>query len=118
MSGRGWHILREEDGALTLCRRLPPRFDVMAETHLPGGSALRLAHQIRQDLWRALQRVRGFAPIVRLEPVLGGWQVTAGGMLSGHAAPGVSGRIADLLESPAHRSRWLRSAGYRPGGVA
>jgi len=116
MSGRGWHILRDDGGALTLCRRMPPRFDVMAETHLPGGSALRLAHQIRQDLWRLLQRVRGFAPVVRLVPEADGWQVAAGGALAGRPAHDTEARIAALLDSPAHRARWLRGAGYRSEG--
>jgi hypothetical protein len=118
MSGRGWHILREEGGALTLCRRLPPRFDVMAETDLPGGSALRLAHQIRQDMWRALRHVRGFHPVVRLTPVGQGWRVAAGGGLPGPVAPGLPGRIGDLLAAPAARARWLRCAGYRAEGGA
>lgn len=118
MSARGWHILREEGGALTLCRRMPPRFDVMAETDLPGGSALRLAHQIRQDLWRLLRQVRGFAPVVRLAPSASGWTVTAGGALVRQPAPGLSGQIADLLHSPAHRRRWLWAAGYWSEGRA
>lgn len=54
-----WHITRGV-GELTLSRQLPARFDVVASTTLPEGDPLRLAHQIRQDMWRMLKRVRGF----------------------------------------------------------
>ena len=65
MSRKRWHILREGD-SLTMTRALPVRFDVAAGTTLPGGGRLRLAMQVRQDLWRALQALRGFAPVVQV----------------------------------------------------
>lgn len=108
-----WHILRDPDG-LTLARALPPRFDVRAETVLPMAEPLRLAHQIRQDIWRALQRVRGFSPVVRVEPQAAGVKVTAGGRVAGAVPPDAGARIADVLEHPGHRDRWVRFA--RPGG--
>ncbi len=111
MSGRGWHMV-EEGGAVTLCRHLPPRFDVMAEGQLPEGSATRYAHQIRQDMWRALQSVRGFSPVVRLTPSTGGWRVEAGGRVA-RPAPGITDQIATLLADPALRIRWITHAQRR-----
>ncbi|MCR9126709.1 MAG: hypothetical protein NXH82_11335 [Rhodobacteraceae bacterium] len=104
-----WHILRAE-GAVTLARRLPARFDIGAHTWLGGGDALRLAHQIRQDLWRALRRRRGFSPVVHLAPDAGGWAVTAGGRAAGPVAAADVARVAAVLNDPAHRRRWLRHA--------
>lgn len=107
---RNWHILRE-DGVLTLCRQTPARLDVSAATVLPAGNPVRLAHQIRQDMWRAVQNVRGFSPVVRLEQRDGGIAVTAGGRVLGPVAPGLSARIAAVLENPANRRRWSAHAG-------
>lgn len=104
-----WHILRD-NGALTLARQLPVRFDFAVRTTLGPGDALRLAHQIRQDLWRALQRLRGFSPVVRLEPQGAGWDVTAGGRASGPVPASVLHLAQNVLMSPANQSRWLRHA--------
>ena len=48
----------------TLARRLPARFDISREISMPLMSAPRLARQIRQDIWRKLQSIRGFLPVV------------------------------------------------------
>lgn len=112
MARRGWHILREE-GALVLTRRLPPRLDVSAETLLPDGRKAALAHQVRQDLWRALRDLRGFSPVVRVEAAGTGLRVIAGGRVAGPVPDGTGARIAALLESPAHRARWVAQARRR-----
>lgn len=104
-----WHIINE-GGTVTLCRQRPPRFDFAVRTDLPHGQPQRLAHQIRQDLWRALQHVRGFSPVVRLEPVATGWAVTAGGRAMGHVAPATLDRVASVLEHTGNRARWIRNA--------
>ncbi len=110
MSRNSWHILREE-GALTLARRLPVRFDVMVRTVLPKGRKLRLAHQVRQDVWRALQDQRGFAPVVRVTEEDGQLVITAGGQVDGVVARAAAeARIAQVLEHPGNRRRWLRWA--------
>lgn len=72
----------------------------------------RLAHQVRRDLWRALRRVRGFAPVVRVEgPEAGRVTVQAGGRL---AAPGAEAQVraaaAALLADEALRGRWTAFA--------
>jgi hypothetical protein len=107
-----WHIIKDA-GSVTLCRHLPLRFDIAAKTVLPRAHPLRLAHQIRQDLWRALQKVRGFSPVVRLDPVSAGWAVTAGGRAAGRVAPAVQGAAQAVLDDAHKRLRWVRNAGER-----
>jgi len=111
---RGWHILRE-GGALTLARHLPVRFDIGVEAGFPRMGRLRLAQQVRQDMWRALRSVRGFSPVVRVEEREEGLVLRAGGRLDGPAPrAALEARIAALLACPAHRARWRAYAG---GGV-
>ncbi|WP_420010676.1 hypothetical protein [Tateyamaria sp.] len=109
----GWHIIQSE-GSLTLSRRLPPRFDFAVQTELPQGNPRRLAHQIRQDLWRALQDVRGFSPVVQLDQTPGGWTVTAGGRASGKIAAATQAKANAVLEHRGNRARWLRHARITP----
>jgi hypothetical protein len=113
----GWHLLREGP-VLTLTRRVPVRFDLSACTVLPTtGRVLgraRLAHQIRQDVWRRLQRLRGFVPAVRLEQGADGMHVTAGGALDAAAPlPWAQAALAEVLADPASRRRWMRHAEVR-----
>ena len=114
MSRKGWHILREGDG-LTLARRLPVRFDVVAETRLVDGSLTRLAQQIRQDLWRLLQRLRGFSPVIELTRRDGVVHVRAGGRIDGAVPPGTRDRIVALLADSQTRARWQSYAAHRRG---
>lgn len=107
-----WHILRDHDG-LTLARTCPPRFDIWADTVLPLADPLRLAHQIRQDMWRALQKVRGFSPVVRITADTAQVHIRAGGRIDGVVPARASGRIADVLENPVNRDRWIRHATRR-----
>ncbi|UWQ76159.1 hypothetical protein [Leisingera sp. M658] len=113
MSSNRWHIIRT-DSSLTLSRRLPAQFDVAAETVLTSGDPLRLAHQIRQDMWRKLQGMRGFSPVVEITatgPGSGqGLHIRAGGQVMGRVPSNAAGLIADVLENPANRGRWLRHA--------
>ena len=104
-----WHILQDSDG-LTLCRHVPPRFDFAVRTVLPGGRSARLAHQIRQDLWRALRAVRGFSPVVRLDRSDHGWDVMAGGRSAGPVPATVMVQAEAVLNDPRNRARWVRSA--------
>lgn len=109
MGARGWHILRDGE-VLTLCRAHPVRFDVEASSVFPKLHRLRLAHQIRQDMWRALQRLRGFSPVVQVSPAAEGLIVRAGGQTP-HPSAAINERIADLLAAPKTRARWIRFAG-------
>lgn len=106
---RGFHTLR--DGAvLTLARRVPVRFDVAASTRLPDARRGRVAHQVRQDLWRNLQSLRGFSPVVRVIRQADGLLVEAGGQVDGAIPRGTEARIADLLADPQRRARWMAHA--------
>ncbi|WP_101067378.1 hypothetical protein [Roseovarius salinarum] len=110
MRRNGWHILRDDAG-LTMARQLPVRFDLAVHTRFPACDRLRLARQVRQDVWRALRGLRGFAPAVRVVATGHGFEVTAGGRLDG-AGPrdAAQARIAAVLEDPGRRARWLRWA--------
>jgi len=100
-----WLIDRTDETVL-VTRRKPVRWDVSAETGFPRCHPLRLAHQIRQDLWRELQKVKGFAPAVEI--TLGdSFRVRAGGRIARQVPPRTDERIARLLENPRHRARWL-----------
>lgn len=107
-----WHEIEEEDGALTLARRLPVRFDLAVETVLGGTTGRRrLAHLVRQDLWRALRFVRGYAPVVRVRRVSAAMHVQAGGAVTGRFdRSGCEALIAKVLEDAANRARWMGRA--------
>ncbi len=98
-----------------MARHLPPRFDVRAETVLAKADPLRLAHQIRQDMWRALQNMRGFSPVVRVETRAEDVKITAGGRVEGRVPTNAAEGIAEVLENPGNRARWLRHARLRGG---
>ncbi len=108
MKGR-WHILSDGD-TVTLCRHVPPRFDFAVRTRLATGSPKRLAHQIRQDLWRALQDLRGFSPVVELRRAQDGWDVVAGGRAAGRVPQSQIARAQSVLDNPSNRARWGRHA--------
>ncbi len=109
MTGKPWHIIRDEDG-LVLSRQTPPRFDVAISVGLPPADPLRLAQQIRQDMWRAVQDVRGFSPVVKVETRGDSLLVTAGGRVAGRVPGNLASEIQAVLEDESKRSRWLRHA--------
>lgn len=110
MTRSRWHILDGE--TLTLARRLPPRFDVAVATAFPRVPRRRLAHQVRQDVWRALQDVRGFSPVIEVAPDGDGLWLTAGGRIDAPtlARPQIESRLHAVLTDPARRERWHRHA--------
>lgn len=114
MTRTPWHITRT-DSTLTLSRRLPARFDVAAETVLPAADPLRLAHQIRQDMWRKLQSLRGFSPVVEVTQEGQGLRVRAGGQVMGRVPANAAAQIIEVLEDPASRGRWIRHAARGQG---
>ncbi|WP_235962704.1 hypothetical protein [Jannaschia marina] len=73
----------------------------------------RLAHAVRQDIWRRLRRVRGFAPVISVTRDRAGLLLRAGGSVAGVAPPDLPDRIAALLEEPRVRAAWLRAARHR-----
>lgn len=108
-----WHMLRE-DGELTLTRRLPAKFDFAAKTVISGGAELRkgrIATQVRQDMWRALQSLRGFAPVVQVTVRGDDLEIVAGGAVAGRFPKARSeALVSEVLESTDRRNRWVRSA--------
>ncbi|MBR9763904.1 MAG: hypothetical protein GYB53_10365 [Rhodobacteraceae bacterium] len=118
MARNGWHILRDED-RVTVTRRLPVRFDLAVEAALPCDrdvSLRRVAQQVRQDMWRRLQDQRGFIPAVEVRRAPGGLVIRAGGGLPHPVSAALRDRLAGLLDSPAHRTRWIAHAGRRADG--
>lgn len=110
MARTKWHTLKDGD-VLTLARHLPARFDVAAETTVRAGSAMRLAHQVRQDMWRALQSLRGFSPVVQVTRRDGAMHIKAGGAVNGALSKAaIEAKITALLTSPDYIRRWERFA--------
>lgn len=130
-----WRITHQDDVARIAPARGPDRMDLaihaawdapaLAEGASLGRYRIALARQIRQDLWRALQDVRGFAPVVEIasdHSGQGGSEagavrvlVTAGGRLDVPQAPraAMEADIRSLLEEPAARARRQRHAALR-----
>lgn len=106
----GWYLGREA-GRLVHARQWPPRFDVEAVAAFPAVRRGRLARAVRQDLWRRLRGLRGFAPVVEVVRAGDGLRLRAGGALRGPARPGLEAEIAALLADPAARARWQGYAG-------
>ncbi|WP_380053388.1 hypothetical protein ACFE33_11330 [Falsihalocynthiibacter sp. SS001] len=114
-----WHIERSV-GRLTLSRKGNVRLDVSARTTFPMCARARLAHQIRQDMWRELRDLRGFSPVVVIESGDAGLVVTAGGEMASRSYPKahIKAQIASVLASPSNRARWMRFANIREAADA
>lgn len=105
-----WHVERNGE-AVTVWRGAPLRFDLAVEARFPAMGRERLARQIRQDMWRALQRLRGFRPAVRVTRQGDGLQVVAGGAVDGaYPKARAEDAIRAILDDPANRARWQRYA--------
>ena len=98
----------------TLARRLPARFDISREISMPLMSVPRLARQIRQDIWRKLQSIRGFLPVVEITDRGAHLHIRAGGELTCPAPFERSGeRIFDVLSNRDNQRRWAAFAAAR-----
>ena len=110
MTRSTWHITQNGD-SLVVSRRLPGRMDFAVQTDLPDGNRMRVAHQIRQDIWRALQDLRGFAPVVQVARGASGLTVEAGGQVEGKFnREQVQQVVAGVLENASNRARWVAQA--------
>lgn len=110
MARNNWHIKRDED-RLTLARRLPSRFDFAVEARFPAVNRLRLAQQIRQDLWRRLRALRGYSPVIAVMRDGTGLRVRAGGQVDAKFSRSLAeARAHDVLTNAANHKRWVRYA--------
>ncbi|MGG7568468.1 hypothetical protein ACQ5SO_20125 [Rhodovulum sp. DZ06] len=140
-----WRITHEDDVARIAPARGPARMDLAVHAawdvpapRVEGLSRRRFrvehARQIRQDLWRALQRTRGFVPVVEVMTDHSGEgaqgdgavdagaeagavrvMVTAGGRIDAPQAPraAMEETVHALLSNPENRRRWRRHAARR-----
>ena len=102
-------IIEQSDERILVTRRKPVRWDVSAQAEFPRCRALRLAHQIRQYMWRELQKIKGFCPAVEIQ-IGNTLHVKAGGRVARHVHPRASQWVDDLLNSDTHRRRWMAYA--------
>ena len=117
---RSWTNIDTGAGVLHARAGAPDRWDVEVSRVWPVAAPVsrrRLAYQVRQDIWRALQSTRGFTPRVLVATATHDHReihVTGGGTLSqGRAAPVLADRIADILDNPDNRRRWAAHARAR-----
>jgi len=106
---RYWRDIDLGDALLHRRMNAPVRWDVRIERTWPviaRPSRRRYAHQIRQDIWRAVRQVRGFVPMVRVSWAAGWLTIAAGGTLCAGPAPDFSETLADVLDDPRNRWRW------------
>ena len=100
---------------------LADRWDIAVSRDLPSTSAIsrsRYAAQVRQDIWRALQDIRGFVPRVLVQTGPESIQITGGGtQVTGRTTPGMAARIAHILDNPDNRRRWANHARARANTV-
>lgn len=108
---RDWYE-HDEGKTYVLSRHLPPRFDISACAKFPLLRKSRLAHQVRQDVWRALQGVRGFSPVIRIDTFSDHMVLTAGGPCA-HSTAHTQQVLETVLSDQAKRARWIKCATIR-----
>lgn len=108
MRRNGWYV-SDSDGEYILSRRFPARLDVFEAANFPFVNKARLANQVRQDLWRAMKHLRGFSPVIHIATTPSGLRLKAGGQC-GILPTQTSAKIAELLEDPVRRARWIKCA--------
>ncbi|MEY8880977.1 hypothetical protein [Donghicola sp. XS_ASV15] len=112
MAKTRWHIVKDGQGGITLSRQLPARFDFAVAATVPACHPVRLAHQVRQDMWRALQGLRGFLPVVEIVKDGNQMYIRAGGAVQGSLPLAyVQGLVSQILHDPKRRARWIMHAG-------
>ena len=118
---RRWKVVEEGNSLLLHRAGLSPQWsvDVSRTLDWPAtpGQRLRIAHQIRQDVWRACQTTRGFVPVVQVSTDGHQTVMRAGGSLttrSGHVSI-LETRIAAVLDDGNNRRRWRAYASRTSG---
>ncbi|MEM9046834.1 MAG: hypothetical protein AAGC81_19315 [Pseudomonadota bacterium] len=109
-----WALTESDDAVVLAPRGIAPHWDLAVERSLPCPtrcSRRHVARQIRQDLWRAMQVMRGFVPIVSVSWADQSAEIRAGGrFLCGAAPPNAFETIASVLDNEDNRRRWLAHA--------
>ncbi|MEM0990903.1 MAG: hypothetical protein AAGK00_18705 [Pseudomonadota bacterium] len=118
-----WSLTHDAGRTHLAARGIPDRWDISVTATWPADilspqARARLAHQIRQDIWRAAQRVRGFVPRVRVEQTDGHLHICAGGTITtGTPCPaGLTDALAAILQNDKNRRRWMTHATRAKGG--
>ena len=79
---------------------------------LTAKQRIRIAHQVRQDIWRTCRGVRGFLPMVEVSTSGDETVIRAGGSLmtrSGYV-PTLEMKVARVLDCADNIARWQRHA--------
>ncbi|QDY69576.1 hypothetical protein [Qingshengfaniella alkalisoli] len=110
-----WYISHSRE-EVTLARVLPVRFDLSAEITMPVLRKTVLAHEVRKDVWRSLQGLRGFSPVVTVREELRGLRIIAGGRIENAKSvpPSLQSRLEAVLNDPHRQARWRQHARIRP----
>lgn len=112
---RRW-VTYHDDGLTRVSRaRFQVPWVVIAQAQLSQSHGseyrARLAHQVRQDVWRLLRRKRGYLPVIEVEEACGGTAIRVGAPTScGPLAPRDIDRVTQLLTDLATQARWHRFA--------
>ncbi|MEO0357181.1 MAG: hypothetical protein AAF386_02585 [Pseudomonadota bacterium] len=83
--------------------------ELTAHTIVPDCHKGKLARQVRQDVWRALQNLRGFVPVVTVTNAAQGLKVTARGMPC-QANAKAQADLEAVLSDPKNHMRWVNYA--------
>ena len=102
--------------AYFIAKRFPLSFDLLAETNFPVCRPRILALQIRQDMRRLLQNLRGFLPAVEVRVSVFCMHVPAGGQstCSVHVQS-AQFKLQNMLDDPVYRKRWKDYATVKRG---
>ena len=99
-----------------IAKRFPLSFGLLAETNFPVFRPKILAWQIRQDMWRLLQNLRGFLPAVEVRVNVFCMHVRAGGQLTCSVhVQSAQINLQNMLDDPVYRKRWKDYATLRRG---
>ena len=97
-----------------LAKRFPLSFDLLAETNFPVCRPKILALQIRQDIWRLLQNLRGFLPAFEVRVSVFCMHVRAGGQLTCFVhIQSAQIKLQNMLDDPVYRKLWKDYANIR-----
>lgn len=102
-------VMQKISGLFLICHCIPVRFDLSGEMHFLFLRSRLLASQIQQDMWKAVQDLRGFLPVIEIKKGTDDLSVLAGGQLNYPLHLGlVEVRLRQPFHDPQMRTRWLK----------